>query len=129
MQNLSIAGNLGQDPELKATSGGNTVLNFSVACSGYNRREKQKTTTWYRISLWGKRAEQLAKLLEKGSRVACSGELEVGEYNGKVQLNLTVQDVTLQGGQQAGGGVGRPAAGKAAAPASDPLDDDDSIPF
>jgi single-strand DNA-binding protein len=127
MQNLSIAGNLGQDPELKSTSGGNTVLSFSVACSGYNRREKQKTTTWYRISLWGKRAEQLANLLEKGSRVACSGELEVGEWNGKVQLNLTVQDVTLLGGQQGGGsGGGRPAAGKAA-PASDPGDED--IPF
>lgn len=108
MLNLSIAGNVGADPELKNTSGGHTVLNFSVAVSGYDPAKREKTTQWVRCAVWGKRGESLAKLLKKGDKVACGGPMKLREYEGRngpgVSLELETSDVTLQGGNASGGG-------------------------
>lgn len=129
MQNISIGGNVGKDAEVRS-AGSSQVCNFSVAVSGYDRRAKQKTTTWYRVAVWGKRAEQLAGLITKGAKVCVSGPLEVGEYQGKVQLTVEAQDVTLlgKGGESSSGASrGKPAA------ATGTFDDepagDDDIPF
>ena len=128
MMNLSIGGNVGKDAEVRA-AGSSQVCNFSVAVSGYDRRAKSKTTTWIRVAVWGARAEQLATLITKGSKVAVSGTLEVGEYQGKPQLTLTAQDVTLLGkGQES---APSPSKGKPAAAtgSSDDEPGDDDLPF
>jgi len=130
MQNISIAGNVGRDAEIRQ-AGGSTVCGFSLAVSGYDRRAKQKVTTWYRVSVWGARGERLAPMLTKGSKVALSGELSVSEYEGKTQLEVTAQDVTLLGGKPQDAPAPAPRAAKTApkdAPAAD-FPDDDQIPF
>lgn len=127
MLNLSIAGNVGKDAETRQTAGSSTVTSFSVAVSGYDFKAKAKMTTWVRVAVWGKRGEQLATMVTKGSRVAVSGELSLSEYQGKTTLELKAQDVTLlgQGGQQQSRTQG--AAPAPAASAGDEFDDD--IPF
>ncbi len=128
---LAIAGNVGRDAETR-TAGAGQVCNFSVAVNGYDFRARKKTTTWIRVAVWGKRAEKLGELITKGSKVACSGQLEIGEYNGKAQYTLTAQDVTiLSSGESRDGSGGHAddAAGPddAYKPAADAGDDD--IPF
>lgn len=68
-------GNLGGDPELKATQGGTPVLTFSIAV---NERIKkgdswEDYTNWVDCVFYGKRAESLSRILHKGTKVAVEG--------------------------------------------------------
>ena len=75
---LTIIGNVGQDPELRQTQGGVPVCNFSVAV---NRTwtdaegEQQEKVTWFRIAAWRKQAEACHKYLKKGDRVLVVSEI------------------------------------------------------
>lgn len=98
MKLITIAGNIGKSAEIRKTQGGDSVAGFSVAVS-----DRDKNTTWFDCSLWGKRADALSQYLTKGSRVTVCGDLSTREYEGKTYLQVRVSDVTLQGGGQSGG--------------------------
>jgi single-strand DNA-binding protein len=100
VQIITVAGKLGRDSELRRTQGGDAVLSFTVAVDQRNGRDK--TTNWYRISLWGKRGESLAQYLTKGTSVTVVGEFSLGEYEGKPQLNIRASEIALQGGAPTG---------------------------
>lgn len=70
---IILVGNLGKDPEMKYTTGGDPVATFSVATSGY-----KDETTWWRVSVWGKQAESCNQYLHKGSKVLVEGALKPG---------------------------------------------------
>lgn len=75
---IIIAGNLGNDPEMRYTPSGQAVTNFSVATNRQytaSNGEQVKETTWFRISTWGKTAEVCNQYLRKGSRVLVEGRL------------------------------------------------------
>jgi single-strand DNA-binding protein len=67
-----IVGNLGRDAELRFTPGGQAVCNFSVATTrtypGADG-ELKKETTWFRVTVWGKQAENCNTYLHKGDKV------------------------------------------------------------
>lgn len=100
MANITIWGKLGADAILRNTQGGDSVCSFSVAQDQRDGREK--TTAWYRCSIWGKRAEALAPYLLKGTSVTVAGGLTVKEYEGKTQLNIRASEIALQGGRADG---------------------------
>lgn len=100
MQNITIAGRLGRDAETRSTQGGDAVTGFTVAVD--YRAGREKHTNWWRVSLWGKRGEALAQYLSKGTVVSVSGEFSLSEYDGKPQLNIKADQVTLLGGQTHG---------------------------
>jgi len=126
MQSIFVAGKLGRDAELRQTQSGDSICSFSVAVDQRNGRDK--STNWFRCSLWGKRGESLAPYLLKGAAVTVGGDFSVSEYEGKTQLNIRVNDLALQGGR--GEASHRQDEGRSSAPAQQndaPLDDD--IPF
>jgi single-strand DNA-binding protein len=101
MNNITVAGQLGRDSEIKYLSSGDAVCNFSVADS----QGKDKPTIWWNCQLFGKRAESLSKYLMKGQSVTVSGTLSEREWtdkdgNKRKQIDLRVNDVALQGGQR-----------------------------
>ena len=98
MKNLTIAGNIGKDAEVRKTQDGTAVTGFSVAVEDRSGREKQ--TLWFDCSIWGQRGEKLAQYLTKGSKVTVSGDFGTREHNGKTYLTLRVNDVALQGASQ-----------------------------
>jgi single-strand DNA-binding protein len=79
-----LVGNLGKDPEMRYTPGGQAVTNVSVAT---NRRytdssgESRDETVWFRVSVWGKSAEAANQYLKKGRQVLVEGRL-VADENG-----------------------------------------------
>lgn len=101
MQQITIAGRIGRDAELRSTNSGDQVCGFTVAVD--SRQGRDKVTNWWRVSLWGKRAEALSQYLTKGSNVTVSGEFSLGEYDGKPQLNIRANEIALQGGNSGGG--------------------------
>ncbi len=88
---ITIAGNLGGDPEMRYLPDGTAVTNFNVAVSdGFGENKK---TMWIRVTIWRKRAEVANQYLSKGSRVLVEGRLN-SDDNGRPRL-YTHQDGTV----------------------------------
>ncbi len=125
MQNITIAGRIGRDAELRSTTNGDQVAGFTVAVDA--RKGREKITNWWRVSLWGKRAESLSPYLLKGASVAVTGEFSLEEYDGKPQLNIRANDIALQGGKSADSTPRRQEPQQSDSWGSADLDD--SVPF
>lgn len=98
MKNITIAGNIGKDAELRSTGGGDKVAGFTVAVDdGFGDK---KRTLWFDVSIWGKRAEALAPMLTKGGKVCVTGDLSTREHEGKTYLTVRAAEVTLMSPRQ-----------------------------
>jgi single-strand DNA-binding protein len=99
---IIVVGNLGRDPELRYTPQGAAVCNFSIA-TNEKKRDKagdlQDVTTWFRVTLWNKQAENASKYLTKGSPVYIEGRLRIEEWadkDGKNRFTLEVNATDMQ---------------------------------
>lgn len=115
MQILTIAGNIGKDAEIRRTQGGDPIASFSVAVdTGKDRDGNKRPAAWFDCSIWGKRAEALARYIRKGGKVTVSGRPTARAHEGKVYMGVNVDQITLQGGGQEAGTAqqgGAPAGG------------------
>lgn len=116
-----LIGNLGADPEVRFTPGGQAVANFRVATSeSWNDKngQKQEKTEWHRIVAWGKLAELCGEYLKKGRQAYIEGRLQTREWTDKEgkknwSTEIVANQVTFLGqkgegaGSGAGGGRGR----------------------
>ena len=84
-QQITLIGNLGNDPDRRYTPNGAAVTNFSVATSNkYTKKDGEKVseTTWFRVSIWGAAAEAANTYLQKGSKVLVVGRMTVDKATG-----------------------------------------------
>lgn len=81
MNSITVAGNIGRDPELKFTSAGLPILKFSIADT-YGKDDNKKTT-WHDIVVFGDQAEIVADKIGKGVRVVVLGRLQIEPYEKK----------------------------------------------
>ena len=81
MNNITIHGTVGQDPELRFSASNNAVLTFSVA-DNYGKDDKKKTT-WHNVIVFGKVAENVANSISKGTTVLITGRYEQEEFTKK----------------------------------------------
>ena len=97
---IIIVGNLGRDPELRYTPQGTPICNFSVATNPRDRAgETQDITTWFRVTAWGRQAENASKYLSKGRPVYVEGRLRVEEWtdrDGRNRYSLEVNASDIQ---------------------------------
>lgn len=97
-----LLGNLGQDPELKYLPSGQPVATFSVATSEkWTDRDgnRQTSTEWTRVTVWGKMAETCNHYISKGSQVYIEGKLKTSSWvdkDGKKQYKTEVEASTVQ---------------------------------
>jgi single-strand DNA-binding protein len=100
MNVLNAIGNVGKDGVVAYTKNGDAILNFSFALtSGYGDKQ---VTSWVNCSVFGKRAETLAPMITKGTRIGITGEIVNRPYTTKegvekYSLECRVSDVTLLG--------------------------------
>jgi len=81
-----LIGNLGKDPELKYTPGGQAVTNFSMATTERWRDKdgnNQDKTEWHNIVLWGRQAEIAKEYLAKGRQVYIEGRIQTRSWDDK----------------------------------------------
>jgi single-strand DNA-binding protein len=81
MNNITIHGTVGQEPELRFSASDNAVLTFSVA-DNYGKDDKKKTT-WHNVIVFGKVAENVANSISKGTSVLITGRYEQEEFTKK----------------------------------------------
>lgn len=129
LNKVMLIGNLGAEPELRQTKSG-PVMSLRLATSEtYLDKEKQRQerTEWHSVTMWGKRAEGLAKFLSKGARVYVEGGIRSSSYEvdgqKRYKTEIVAQNLLLCGGA---GGEKKPAT-----PASAPFPEveEDDIPF
>ena len=111
-----ISGNLTRDPELRSTANGFPVLGFGVAVN--DRRRNQQTGEWedypnfIDCTMFGTRAESVAKFLSKGSKVAIEGKLRWsqwerdGQKRSKIEVVVDEIEFMSRGGGSGDGGFG-----------------------
>lgn len=73
--NITIIGNVGQQPEMRVTPNGTQVLEFTVATT-FGKDDK-KQTTWHNVTCFGRLAENVASSVQKGNRVVVIGRLDI----------------------------------------------------
>ncbi len=147
-----LVGNLGNDPEVRATTTGSRIANISIATSeswtDKNTGQKQERTEWHRVVFFNRMAEIVEQYLTKGSKVYVEGSLRTRKWqdqNGQDRYTTEIVANDMQMLDSRGGGMGGPdqnyqstapmdppAAAKQPAPAAAAGPDinfDDDIPF
>jgi single-strand DNA-binding protein len=140
---VMIIGNLGADPEMRYTPSGRPVTQFNVAVNQSTKNQQTnewvEATDWFRVSVWGDRAERAAESLRKGNRVFVEGRFRTREFEGRDGQKRTSLEITAdslvslerraregdegQFGGDVPAGAARPRGGR---PEADDLDD---LPF
>ncbi len=145
-----MLGNVGKDPEIRATAGGMTVANFSIATSdrikGADGQFTDKTE-WHNLVAFQRTAEIVRDYVKKGHKLFVEGRLSTSSWDDKAtgqkkyKTEIIVSDLSLlsgrgEGGEGGGGGYSKSSSTSygsgAAAPAPDYADQgitDDDIPF
>src|SRR3954468_3228027 len=114
LNRVMLLGNLGADPELRFTQGGQAVLNMRLATTeSYLDKDKVKRerTDWHNVVVWGKRGEALAKFLTKGSSIFVEGSLRTSSYddregNKRYKTEIVANNILLTGRGRGGGEEG-----------------------
>ncbi|MCB9168757.1 MAG: single-stranded DNA-binding protein [Flavobacteriales bacterium] len=96
--NVQLIGNLGNDPELRETTGGKKMVRMSVATNDSYRNqagERIDDTQWHTVVAWGRQAERAMELLHKGSKVALQGKLVHRNFEGRDGQKRYVTEVVM----------------------------------
>ena len=129
MNKLTIIGNLTRDPELRTTSAGVNVCDFTVAVNRRQRRDAQSgqpEADFFRVSAWRERGELCARYLAKGRKVCVIGPVSVRTFTGsdgqtRASLEVTADEVEFLSSRsdaEAAGGYNAPAVPEA--PSAEP---------
>ena len=143
-----IVGNLGRDPEMRATQSGTQVANFTVATSrAYNdsNGQRQVETEWHRVVAFGRLAEICGQYLHKGKQVYIEGRLQTRSWEDqqgqkRYTTEVVARDMQMlgrvgdapdvpSGGGGGGGGFDQEPQGAPMGSSGGGSADDDDLPF
>jgi single-strand DNA-binding protein len=139
---IILVGNLGRDPEVRFTPGGQPVANFTLATSEQwtdKGGQRQERTEWHRVVAYDRLAEQARDYLSKGRQVYVEGRLQTRQWDDKDGNKRSTTEVIARQIVFLGSGGGGGARGEGASrgggvtsssePSSEPPLSDDDIPF
>ena len=94
MNKAILIGRLTRDPELRYTSSGRAVCQFSIAISrNYTNQQGQRDTDFINCVVWDKQAENLAKYITKGRLIAVDGRIQTRNYDNNEGKKVYVTEV------------------------------------
>jgi single-strand DNA-binding protein len=143
LNKVMLIGNVGNDPDVRATSSGNQVAKVSLATNRSwkdgSGQQKEKTE-WHRLTFFGRLVDIVQQWVKKGDRLYVEGRVEYSETEQdgqkKYWTDIIVSEMVMLGSTPGGGGRGDGGGGSGnfqddpgsspAAPISEP---DDDLPF
>ncbi len=133
LNKVMLIGNLGADPEIRTTSNGSKVAQFSLATSrswgGQAGSEKQEKTEWHKCVAWNGKgpgsglADIIERYCKKGEKLYVEGRIEYRQYQDKENqtkyvTEINVREIMLLGGKGGGDFEGSPPSrARSSAPA------------
>lgn len=92
MNRLTIIGNLTNDPEMRSTTSGKEVCNFTVAVNRPRKGGQDQGADFFRISAWEDKGKLCKKFLKKGKKVCIIGPVSVRAYtNSKGEASASLE--------------------------------------
>ena len=103
MNKLTIIGNLTRDPEVRTTTSGVNVCDFTVAVNRRKSGDGQQEADFFRVTAWRERGDICAKYLAKGRKVCVIGPVSVRTYTAndgttRASLEVTADEVEFLSG-------------------------------
>ena len=142
LNKVMLIGNVGNDPEIRATSSGSRVAKISLATNrSWSDRsgQKQEKTEWHRLTFFGRLVDIVEQWVKKGDRLYVEGRIEYSQTEGeggtKYWTDVVINEMVmlgatgsgdLGGGGYSGGGGGSEGGGGGQPPMTEP---DDDLPF
>ena len=125
---ITAVGRLGKDADLKYTNDGTPVVNFSMAVNRSKKVQGQWTDVadWWKVEMFGKRAESVNQYLVKGKQVAVTGSPAIERWTDQENKDHTMPTIRadhiqlLGGGQQGQGSDGGQGGGSWSGQSDDP---------
>jgi len=144
LNKVMLIGNVGNDPEIRATSSGARVAKLSLATNrSWSDRsgQQQEKTEWHRLTFFGRLVDIVEQYVKKGDRLYVEGRIEYSQTEGeggtKYWTDLVIHEMVMlgssggggggAGGYSGGGGGGAYPGGGGQGPSGDEADDD--LPF
>ncbi|HVT13772.1 MAG TPA: single-stranded DNA-binding protein [Fimbriimonadaceae bacterium] len=136
INSVVLIGRLTRDPELRTTTSGKSVCDFSIAVQKRIKpSDGSPDADFFRINCWDKTAEYVSNYLHKGRLVAVEGRLQSRKYVASDGTNREVVEVvannvqSLERPRDDAGGEGYSAPPQRSAPATPPPSADEYDPF
>lgn len=138
MNKILVIGNVGNDPEMRYTPSGTAVTTFSLATNRVyttSDGERREETEWFRVSAWGRLAEQCNNYVTKGRKVYAEGRLRSDTWTGndgqtRVRLEISANSVIfLDRAGDVDGGTTQGSPSASAAPRPGSSEDVDDLPW
>ena len=140
LNKVMLIGNVGNDPEIRATSSGARVAKLSVATDrSWSDRagQQQEKTEWHRLTFFGRLVDIVERWVKKGDRLYVEGRIEYSQTEGeggtKYWTDIVVNEMVMlgstgsgDGGNAAGGGFSGGGGGGGQQSATET---DDDLPF
>jgi single-strand DNA-binding protein len=134
-----LVGNLGANPEMRFTQGGQSVANLRIATTERwtdKSGQRQEATEWHRVVVWGKQAEIVGQYLTKGRQVYIEGRIRTRQWQDQTGQKRFSTEIVAQNVQMLGArGERGPEEMSTTVPAEEPAaadfgaGPDDDIPF
>lgn len=99
LNKVILIGNLGRDPEVRYTSGGQAVANFTIATNEAwtnKQGQREERTEWHRIVAWGALGERAGEYLKKGKQVYIEGRLQTRKWTDREGQERYTTEVNAQ---------------------------------
>ncbi|MDH3206158.1 MAG: single-stranded DNA-binding protein [Gemmatimonadota bacterium] len=118
LNKVMLIGNVGNDPEIRATSSGARVAKVSLATNrSWSDRsgQQQEKTEWHRLTFFGRLVDIVEQWVKKGDRLYVEGRVEYSQTEGeggpKYWTDIVINEMVMLGSTQGGGGGGGAGSG------------------
>jgi len=119
LNKVTLIGNVGNDPEIRATSSGSRVAKVSLATNRtFQDRtgQQQERTEWHRLTFFSRLADIVEQWVNKGDQLYVEGRIEYSQTtddsgNTRYWTDIVVQEMIMLGGRGQGGDAGGPGGG------------------
>jgi single-strand DNA-binding protein len=120
LNKVMLIGNVGSEPEIRATSGGARVAKLSLATNrSWSDRsgQQQEKTEWHRLTFFGRLVDIVEQWVKKGDRLYVEGRVEYSQTEGeggtRYWTDIVVNEMVMLGSTGGGGasGGGRSSGG------------------
>jgi single-strand DNA-binding protein len=92
MNNITLIGRAGRDPEVRYFESGTVVANLTLAV---NRMKRDEDPDWFNLEIWGKQAQVAADYVRKGSLIGVIGSIRIEKYTDRSGQEKTKPVVTV----------------------------------
>ncbi|MDG2282869.1 MAG: single-stranded DNA-binding protein [Longimicrobiales bacterium] len=145
LNKVMLIGNVGNDPEIRATGSGARIGKVSLATNrawtDRNTNEKREKTEWHRLTFFGRLVDIVEQYVKKGDRLYVEGRIEYSQTEGdggpKYWTDVVITEMVMLGSSGGGGGSSPDSGsrdsggnyGGGSAPATQADEPDDDLPF